>query len=233
MKKNRMMRLASILLVATLMSTCTISGTFAKYVTSAEGTDSARVAKWGVGIVAQAQTFSTTYAKDDGSFTLAANSVVSTDKVVAPGTKGDMSTIALAGIPEVACRVSYVGTLDINDKWVDKDSNFYCPIVITVKTTDADHNPVDKTFDGATYASATLFENAVNEYITAYTKDYVAGTNLAEQGADNLAISWAWPFTTGDANDVKDTFLGDAAAADVANAGTISLTVKTTVTQID
>ena len=48
MKKNVMMRLASFLLVAVLISTSAISGTYAKYVTQAEGTDSARVAKWGV-----------------------------------------------------------------------------------------------------------------------------------------------------------------------------------------
>ena len=48
MKKTKVMRLLSLLLVMTLISTCAISGTFAKYVTRAEGEDQARVAKWGV-----------------------------------------------------------------------------------------------------------------------------------------------------------------------------------------
>ena len=48
MKKNVMMRLASFLLVAVLISTSAISGTYAKYVTTAEGKETARVAKWGV-----------------------------------------------------------------------------------------------------------------------------------------------------------------------------------------
>ena len=47
MKKNRAMRLAALLLVAVLMSTCGISGTFAKYVTEVSSEDSARVAYWG------------------------------------------------------------------------------------------------------------------------------------------------------------------------------------------
>lgn len=47
MKKNKMMRLASCLLVAILLTTSVISGTFAKYTTSSTGTDSARVATWG------------------------------------------------------------------------------------------------------------------------------------------------------------------------------------------
>ena len=47
MKKNRMMRLASILLVLVLMTSSVVGGTFAKYTTSVEGYDTARVAKWG------------------------------------------------------------------------------------------------------------------------------------------------------------------------------------------
>ena len=44
MKKNKMMRIASVLLVAVILTTCAISGTFAKYVTSGNGSDNARVA---------------------------------------------------------------------------------------------------------------------------------------------------------------------------------------------
>ena len=47
MKKNRIMRLASILLVCVLLTTSVISGTFAKYTTSQDASDSARVAHWG------------------------------------------------------------------------------------------------------------------------------------------------------------------------------------------
>ena len=45
MKKNRMMRVASALLVAVLLTTCAISGTFAKYITAEDATDSAAQAK--------------------------------------------------------------------------------------------------------------------------------------------------------------------------------------------
>ena len=53
MKKNKMMRLASAMMVLTLMSTSVISGTFAKYVTKGEATDKARVAKWGVEVIVE------------------------------------------------------------------------------------------------------------------------------------------------------------------------------------
>ena len=61
MKKNKMMRIASVLLVAVLISTCAISGTFAKYVTRAEGTDTARVAKWGILLTVEGSAFADKY----------------------------------------------------------------------------------------------------------------------------------------------------------------------------
>ncbi len=46
MKRNRMMRIASFLLIAVLATTCAISGTFAKYTSDFSGASTARVAKW-------------------------------------------------------------------------------------------------------------------------------------------------------------------------------------------
>ena len=105
MRKNKMMRLASVLLVMTMLTTCAISGTFAKYVTQDSASDTARVAKWGVEVLASGNLFGTTYkdetvAKDDASLT-----VQSFDKatdVVAPGTKNiEGFTVQLTGQPEV------------------------------------------------------------------------------------------------------------------------------------
>ncbi|MDE6767712.1 MAG: hypothetical protein K2J35_05915, partial [Eubacterium sp.] len=62
MKKNKMMRIASALLVLCLLTTCVISGTFAKYVTSNDGSDSARVAKFGVSVTVSGSTFAKEYA---------------------------------------------------------------------------------------------------------------------------------------------------------------------------
>ena len=42
------------------------------------------------------------------------------------------------------------------------------------------------------------------------------------------SVSWEWPFSTSDANDLKDTALGNAATK-----AEVSLDVATTVTQID
>ena len=227
MKKNVMMRLASFLLVAVLISTSAISGTYAKYVTTETGTDSARVAKWGVTITANGSTFAKEYDTHDTTFT-EVKSVISTDNVVAPGTDGDMVSMTLAGTPEVAVRISYKGAFDISDNWVDGEGNYYCPLVITIKNGVSD---VGVKFDGRAYASAADFETSVNNAIGAYSKDYPAGTDLAGLGNDSLDITWEWPFSTSAETDVKDTALGNQAV--LGNAATVTIAVTTTATQID
>ena len=220
MKKNKMMRIASVLLVAVILTTCAISGTFAKYVTSGNGSDTARVAKFGVTVSGTADTFKETYAKDNNSFTLAENTVVSTEDVVAPGTSGSMAAFTITGTPEVAVRVDFKGRLELGDKWVVSGDDYYCPIEITVGST---------TFKGTDYIDADAFEAAVNDKIATYSKDYEANKDLSTIGADAPAISWQWAFEGND--DAKDTYLGNKATA--GNAATISLAVTATVTQID
>ena len=219
-RSSMMVRLVAVLAVAMMFTMCFVGGTFAKYTSSATGTDSATVAKWGVTVTGTADTFDKEYAKNDNSFTLAANTVVSTEDVVAPGTSGTMAAFSITGTPEVAVRVAFTGTLELGANWKDSTDAYYCPIEITVSGT---------TFKGNDYASADEFETAVNNKIATYTKDYVANTNLSTIGGDAPAISWKWAFEGN--NDVKDTYLGDQAVA--GNAATISLNVTVTVTQID
>lgn len=224
MKKNIMMRVASALFVSVLLSTCAISNTFAKYVSTGSSENSARVAKWGVTVTGTSDMFAKEYEKDDENFTLETNTVVSTgdaENVVAPGTGGTMTKFSITGTPEVAVRVNFEGNLDLGDKWVDESSNYYCPIEITVG---------DTAFKGTSYASVEEFENAVNGKIATFSKDYAANTDLSTIGADAPSISWKWAFEGND--NVKDTYLGDQATTE-GNAATISLNVTATVTQID
>ena len=113
MKKNKMMRIASVLLVAVLMSTCAISGTFAKYVTEAAGSDSARVAKWDVKLEDATMTntftfdlFNTVYDSDGTSVEQdVANKLNDGKTVIAPGTKGSF-VINLKNDSEVNAKYS-------------------------------------------------------------------------------------------------------------------------------
>lgn len=118
MKRNKMMRIASVLLIVTILSTCAISGTFAKYVVTGSGSDSARIARFGVEIeITGNSMFKNKYAADDTSVSF--NTVMSSDgeDVVAPGTKGDgfSATIGVTGDrPEVA--IAYrLGFSDLKD----------------------------------------------------------------------------------------------------------------------
>lgn len=222
MKKNKMMRIASALLVLCLLTTCVISGTFAKYVTSNDGSDSARVAKFGVSVSVEGATFAKEYATDDKDVVGAiANSVVSSTKenVVAPGTSGKMVDVVITGTPEVAVNVNYEATVDFTG-WEDKDGNYYCPLEITVGNT---------TFKGTAYDSAEDFAAAVKAEIEKASADYAANTDLSKGGAATPSVSWSWAFSGND--DVKDTYLGDQAAAE--NAATVALSLTATVTQID
>lgn len=239
MKKNRMMRLASVMLVAVLMTTCTISGTFAKYVTEGTGTDSARVAKWGVKVTGNGTTFAEKYETDDSTAGVGTYSVISstpaganTDHIVAPGTDGVMAKATITGVPEVAVKITYEATtFDLGQNWND-GTNYYCPLVIQVN---------DQKFYGMDYTSADAFEAAVVAAIAGYsTQVYPAHTDLSAVTDSNLYVAWAWAFEKDDVvlgvtcdenDDVKDTYLGDQAAA--GNAATITLAVTTTVTQVD
>lgn len=240
MRKNKMMRTASGLLVATLLTTSVISGTFAKYTTAASGTDSARVAKFGVTITTTGDMFANEYDTDNTTVATITKSVIASgttgakDDVVAPGTKGTLATATITGTPEVAVRVAYEPTLTL-DGWKDEDGNAYCPIVFKVNGTTYGLTGM-KDAAGAVVtkesASTAELKTAVEGAIKAYSQDYAPNTDLSTKTADYVDVSWEWAFEKND--DAKDTYLGNCAAdPDTSKHSKVELSVKTTVTQID
>ncbi len=237
MRKNKMMRTASGLLAATLLTTSVISGTFAKYTTAAFGNDSARVAKFGVTITADGTMFAKEYNTDnEDSVAAIAKSVIASggdeaNNVVAPGTKGDLTKVTISGTPEVAVYVAYEPTLTLTG-WTLENGNAYCPIVFTVGeetyglTGMKDANGTE--VENASESIADL-KTAVEGAIKACSKDYAPNTDLSTKTDDFADVSWNWAFEN-DA-DEKDTWLGNQAVNGTAS--TVELSVKTTVTQID
>ncbi len=112
MKKNKMMRIASVLLVAVLLSTCAISGTFAKYTSSGSATATAIIAKWDIQLKGAAITNDVEFSLVDTW--LNTNATVNdsvADKKIAPGTSG-RGEIVLENKSEVAAEIvaSFVET---------------------------------------------------------------------------------------------------------------------------
>lgn len=231
MKKNTMMRVASALLVAVLMTTCAISGTFAKYTTGADADDTARVAKWGVTATVTGGAFAKEYEADDQETEFDVTVSSSTDdKLVAPGTEGTFTGVALTGTPEVAVKIEKTATITVSGWMIDADKNaetaevFYCPLVFVIN---------NNTINGSTYTSAADLQTALKNAIEAGNDEYAANTNLANIEGMNGDYAWSWDFDDDGkgTNDAKDTILGDM----VANGGTATITidVDVKVTQID
>lgn len=203
MRKNRMMRLASTLLVLTLLTTCAISGTFAKYTSTSTASDTVRVAKWSfkVGdkdIAKETMVFNLfeTIKDTDGT----TEEDVKSGKIIAPGTSGEF-TISLANLSEVNAKYS---------------------IAFAATTTAI---PLEySTDDGATWKTSIVDLNVTD-------KD-IAMENDTDNDTDSVTVDWRWSFdpTVDGWTDEKDTNLGIAAQG--ANQE-ITITATITATQVD
>lgn len=213
MKKNVMMRLSALLLVAVLLTTCVISGTFAKYVTSDTETDTARVAKWGVTVDVAGDEVAVKDTKDGNA---EADIISNTGELLAPGTKGQLLEVTITGTPEVAVEVTYEATVTLTG-W--DASGYYFPVVVKVDNTAVTIS--DK--DGDSVIDADDAAACIKEAIEACTATYDAGQPLTNE---EVVITWEWAYEGND--DVKDTALGDAATAP-----SIAIALTVTVTQID
>lgn len=233
MKKNVMMRAASALLVAVLLTTCAISGTFAKYTSSQKATDSARVAYWGFNKDATIdfELFKTAYDSDASPTVKSKN----TDNVIAPGTENSVSfafsytsnTNKNITAPEVDYKISINPTITGNGVTaLDDNANFKW----TLKTSGAAADEYDTSAD-LIAAIKALSGDASGE------KEYKAGVLPADLNA-TYEIGWKWGFTgtetyteaagTTISQDEYDTAMGNA--IDLAD---VTVTIDITATQVD
>lgn len=249
MKKNKTLRFAAILLVVTMLSTCVVSGTFAKYVTEAEGSASARVAKWGVQLSITGDNFAMEYANTDEAVTVKA-----TEYVVAPGTSSeDLDAdiaFAITGTPEVTTQIKvemgdevkdiylpageytdYTKVIGYNDDGTQKYGTFkvgengYYPVKWTLKQDGV-------AIEGCKNVKLADIKTFLDTYNT--TSTYAPGTVLDA----SFTLEWAWDFDANGAgtNDAADTLLGNIIAEIATVEGavtTVSYSLKVTATQVD
>lgn len=215
MKKNIAMRVAAILFILTMISTCAFSTTFAKYVTTAETGDTARVAKWGVDIVVGINSkdlFISDYDAGE-SYTVSAFGSTDRDDLLAPGTNGGTASITVTGKPEVSVGIVYTASLSLTgwDYTYDHDSNdktdkvVYCPIIFTVNGTEYKVDPTNAAMD-----TVTELEEAVVAAITGCSSEYDPNTDLSTTPSTNVSVTWKWAYESG--VDAGDTYYGDKAA---------------------
>lgn len=249
MKKNKMMRIASILMVATLITTCAISGTFAKYVTKAEGSDSARVAKWGVVIeMPESGVFAEQYKTHDTTTFKGQYSVISDakDNVVAPGTSSkdldQQLTATLTGKPEVATKYE-VAITGIKDIVLTGDNVNYAPLKWTLKI---GNKSFTESLSGV-IARASEIEGKLPvvdgaDVTVSSTSDSITITIIAEPNVDisavgDISLDWEWKFFVDDDTDVLDTAIGNIAAGVAVEGYTattqVGATLTVSATQID
>lgn len=222
--KNKALRLASCLLIAVLLTTCAVSGTFAKYVTGTTGSDGARVAYWG---------FDNDAALTINLFSKTYSNVSDAENVIAPGTEKSFAfgfsytpnTGKNITAPEVGYTFKVEATMDGSYDALDKNENFKWTLKsgaadATVKEYDTVDDLLEaiKNLSGSTDGSGS--------------KDYTPGQLPAAFGTAaanaNCTIGWKWNYTTDAAGDKADTEMGNATTLD-----NITLTITITATQID
>lgn len=243
MKKNNSMRAAGGLMIATMLTTSIVSGTYAKYVTSGTAKDTARVAKFGVEVKAEGSLFGKNYlAATDNTPTDADAGITvkseNSDNLVAPGTKSaDGLSFSITGTPEVDVNVKIEVADTSADIFLLKGT--YPDMTTSADdddfTLDADYYPIIYTLtkpDGsAVTGNLDEITNELNSDVT-----YKAGDDLTDS-LGNFTLTWEWEFEQG--QDEADTLLGDLAAGTATGVATdaynlnanIELTV--TVTQVD
>ena len=216
------------LVMAVVLTASSVSGTYAKYTTSAESADEARVAKWAIGTTNEVNLFSDSYiAAADGlseaGNTTGQTTVVSTDgkKVVAPGTKGSYEfTINTTNVNETNFTLD-VEVVDGTDKSYDNIGLVY--------TLDGNKVGTNGTFAELKEALSKLYKEADGTN-TVYAHN-AATTDLKH------TIGWSWAFDGVDADDTaKGTKYtthvtpGDDTSA-MNEQDTVKLTIKVTATQ--
>lgn len=235
-RNNKLLKASGVLLVLTLITSCFVGGTLAKYVSEGDGKDSARVAKWGVEVaVTGDEAFKTTYGKNDASSSVSSNTVasagsesvtftwtssagsksekVNVNDVIAPGTEGTFGGISVTGKPEVAVKIETTAEVDFTGWDVDKSGDkyyFYCPLVFKIG---------DETICGLEYSGSAGnsnggqdgFENRIEQAIEKLTNNSDNIPNYPAQ--TNLSIdkdfSWKWSFSGEDDVDTEKQHYND------------------------
>lgn len=113
-KRNRiLMAVISTLLALTLLSSCLVSSTLAKFVKKNVVTTPVGVKQWGLTITPGSDLAANYSVSSNGTVTVKATT--SGDKVIAPGTRGALAYFEVSGSTDVAYNVDFNGDISIGE----------------------------------------------------------------------------------------------------------------------
>ena len=246
-KNNWTMRAAGMMLALVLITSSFVGGTFAKYTTSGNGGDSARVAKFGVNVeVTASDMFKREYETDDDDAIDAGISVSvkhendgSKEFLIAPGTKVDDAVrLSITGKPEVAVNVKIEVDPALDVYLLAGTYNDPTKASGTFELT-KDYHPVKFTLkrEGTVLKDGVPLTEIKNYLENTLSKNYGPNENLGSD-LENLTLSWEWPYEGEGVNDAADTLLGNLTSKPDINIisnyhNGIFFGLSATVTQID
>lgn len=194
------------LLVAIVVTSYSVSGTYAKYVSKIDLADEARVAKWDI----TGPTSSTNIDLFKSSYEYSSNGIVVKaldDKdVVAPGTSGQYS-FQLSGSVETNHKITITATGENKVVLTKTTTTEPTDGSDPVTTTTTDYDPLKfcvkagNDSDGCTWADFATLKSELGKLYSGEGKVYAPGA------VDNTeyTIFWKWDFN---GDDAKDTELG-------------------------
>lgn len=201
------MSMFALLLAAVLVTSYSVSGTYAKYTSTYTASDSARVAKWQFSVNDKNMTeeefvfdLFNTIKDEDGSVEGNIGAANGTDTIIAPGTKGSFE-IKIANGSEVDAKYG-----------------------ITFSMTESANIPVEFSLDNATWSEEISALNIADATTDEQTGETVVN-QINRNGAEAThTVYWRWVFN---GNDSTDTDLG------LVGTDTIEVTATITATQIN
>ena len=195
-RSSMMVRLVAVLAVTMMFTMCFVGGTFAKYTSSATGTDSTTVAKWDIRVNGSEIATSNRFTFDlfqtitDSDLSSAETDIAPADgSIIAPGTSGKFS-IAIQNLSQVNAKYTI-------DYTVTNTSNI----------------PVEFSTDGSNWTTDINQLDKTDVQIG-------LGTDTT------VTVQWRWRFEAANvtAGDILDTGLGNNGTATLAVSANVTAT---------
>jgi len=211
MKTNKTLRFSLVLLVVALLSTCVISGTFAKYTSTASGSDTATVAKWSfkamgdeIAVTGTAPTLKFNLFDTINDFGTSTEEADVKSGAIAPGTCGSFE-------------IKVQNTAEVTVKYT-----------ISLEEVNSSDIPLQYSLDNSTWS-----DSVADLTMTGLTDQTLAIG--ADETSHTVYWRWAFEYAEGSAHagqtDTSDNALGIAAQG--TEVPSVKITASITATQVD